>query len=269
MQKHGVRVAFVASAFICISACAVFDRTLPVLGTIEDGRYLHVRGAYNCPLPSASEGFAGPVDIIDAARIFQPAPNTLPPRQNEQIGRPAPGDTKIVPNNSVTFTDNADNATQLEIAVYHPNALQTPYRPYDREDNLQSGYSGGLVGVLREGRGILNEEQYGFAIIQTPYFSKNEGPGYMGVDMWRAYLRREVQPEEPGPYIKAIFNIHEGKHLYRFQLRYSSVKFLPPDINPRDTEETFLALSKNSALHETLEATLRHYVAQCRLTPER
>lgn len=249
----------VAVAISLMSACAVMDQTLPVLGVVEDGIYTQPSGAFECPLPGPGQGFVGEVTIVDAGEIVRTRQVVIP------VGERRPGEgsmrneiiypTKIVPNPTIRFTDTSDEKRWLEI-------LYRPMRGVDEIETVYtSGYGGGNYGLLRETRGNRDGLEFGMAVLQLPYFVK--GPGYMGVDLWELYLKND----DPGPDIDVALNLIVGGQHYYFLLHTTSLEFLGPGVNPKDLMVVNDALKADTEMLTTLEDRLFDLALACRFAP--
>lgn len=241
-----------------LAGCAITDRPLPVLGSIEDGVYTQADGAFQCPAPGPEQGFAGDVTIIDAAEIVRTRQVVIP------VGERKPWEgslrtepvypRKIVPSSTVRFTDSADEKRWLEI-LFRPLRADE-----DREAVYASGYGGGNYGLLRETRGTRDGLEYGMAVLQLPYFVK--GPGYMGLDLWSHYLNGD----DPGPDIDVALNLIDGDRHYFFLLRTTSLEFLEPNVNPKDLMAVNAALKADMETLTALEDRLFTLARACRFT---
>jgi hypothetical protein len=242
-----------------ITGCAAIDQSLPVLGTVEAGVYQQPDSMFQCPLPNASQGFQGEVTIIDAGKITRTRQVVIPVDERKPWEGPLRTETiypaEIVAIAQVRFTDAADDKRRLEVSF-------RPLRPdEDPETVLTSGYAGGNYGLLQETRGTLDGFEYGMAVLQLPYFTK--GPGYMGVDLWESYLTGD----DPGPDIDVFMNVIVEGHHYVFQLRTTSLEFLPSDVNPKDLMAVNDVLKADTKTQAVLKERLLSFVQACRLTP--
>jgi len=242
-----------------IVGCAVLDNTLPVLGTVENGVYTHVEGAFSCPIPTSDQGFAGEALILDAAEDIKTVQRLIPAsplRPGESsIQNVIVYPIAIIPNSFVRFTDAADEEIRLDIS----------YRRFRDRDTAEevyaSGYSGGSYDVLVEAHRVRDGREYGVGVSQLPYWVK--GRVYMGFDFWEEYLNGD----KPGPHLDVILNIVVDNWHYRFLLRNSSLEFLPSDVNPKDLMAVNDELKANPDIMEEMEERLWSVVSQCTLTP--
>ena len=240
-----------------LTGCAAIESANrpPVLGAVENGVYTHPNRAFRCSLPTSRQGFAGGVEITDAARIVETVQRVIPvderrpgdPPLREEIVYPV----KYKPRAVVTFEDTGAEKTMLEIGFRRLRADES------REAVFTSGYGGGNYGVLFEGMRRREGREYGAAVAQLPYWRKGEG--YMGADLWASFLNGA----EPAPSLDVIFNLVEGDAHYWFLLRNSALEFIPETVNPKDLEAVFQAFEGDRQVSATMENRLWSIVKDC------
>lgn len=254
------RLLFCVTTLV-LSSCAAIEQAnkAPVLGQVEDGFYTHAKRAFSCPLPAMEQGFTGAAVITDAGKVEKTAQRVIPVDERrpwEPVLREEVISTSYTPSAVVLFEDAQAEKTWLEIGFRKMHAEEDPDTVYT------SGYGGGNYGLLLEGERRHEGRKYGVAVAQLPYWPKERGPGYAGVDLWASFLNGD----EDAPSLDVIFNLIEGDRHFWFRLRNSALAFIPATVNPKDLDAVYQALKADQSAAAAMENRLWALVKDCRFS---
>jgi hypothetical protein len=246
---------------LVLSSCAIVEQANkpPVLGSVENGVYTHAKQAFSCPLPTLEQGFIGAVSITDAGKVEKTVQRVIPVDERrpwDPVLRDEVVSTSYTPSAVVLFEDAQAEKTRLEIGY------RTMKPEEDPDTILTSGYGGGNYGLLLETERRDADRAYGVAVAQLPYWPKERGPGYAGVDLWASFLNGD----EAAPSLDVIFNLIEGDRHFWFLLRNSALEFIPANVNPKDLDAVYEAFKADQGAVEAMENRLWALVKDCRFS---
>jgi hypothetical protein len=248
-------------SILLLGACALVEQAnrAPVLGSLNDGVYTHAKQAFSCPLPTSEQSFTGAISITDAGKVEKTVQRVIPVNERrpwDPVLRDEVVSISYTPSGVVLFEDAEADKTRLEIG------FRTMKREEDPATVLTSGYGGGNYGLLLETERSEAGRVYGVAVAQLPYWPKESGPGYAGVDLWASFLNGD----EPAPTLDVIFNLIEGDRHFWFLLRNSALEFVPAHVNPKDLDAVYEMFKADQSAVSVMENRLWVLVKDCQFS---